>query len=88
VAAEIYSVKSLADELLRVARAYLTHFDPGSPLDVSVIRLEISGPALTVIFAQTGLAPPTLTVTMQEITDATPLVPHTEDEKRRWRNRG
>lgn len=70
------TARELAEAIRELAHGFLLTLDPGAPADVSTVRLELAGPHLSVIYAQTGAAPPTLQVSLSGITNATPLAEH------------
>lgn len=80
------TARELADAIRELAHGFLRTLDPGAPDDVSTVRLELAGPHLSVIYAQTGAAPPTLQVSLSGITNATPLAEH--DPVAQERSRG
>lgn len=70
------TARELATAIHELAREFLRTLDPGAPTEVSTVRLELSGPSLTLTYSQTGDTPPMLHVQMSGITNAPPLAAH------------
>lgn len=85
------TARELADALQDLARSFMLSLDPGVKADLSSVRLDLTGPNLSMTYAQTGSEPPMLQLSLTGITNAAPLVSHEpakwaeESEKRGWR---
>lgn len=62
----IHSVGALRDELAHVIRRYVRHLDWNAPSELTTVRIEASGPGLTVTYAEHATEPPRLMVSIGE----------------------
>jgi hypothetical protein len=60
--AEINSAKDLREALAVLIRDYVKHLDFDAPTEVQTVRVEASGPGLTVIYSELNEGPPQLSV--------------------------
>ena len=72
---EKMSVKDFADDLGALIRKYLLTFDPAAPTELQMIRLQVSGANLGLIYAEQGGQPPELTITMSRMERNSDLAP-------------
>ncbi len=63
---KIHSAAQLRDELAAIIRRYVQHLDWDAPTELTVVRIEASGPGLSIIYAETHNDPPRLQVSIGE----------------------
>ena len=64
----ISSAGELRDELAALIRRYVKHLDWNAPDELTTVRIEASGPGLTVIYAEHATDPPRLQVSIGDWT--------------------
>ena len=74
-APERMSVQDFAHDLGELIRRYLLTFDPAAPTELQLIRLQVSGANLGLIYAEQGGQPPELTITMSRLERNSDLAP-------------
>jgi len=60
----ITSAGQLRDELAALIRRYVKHLDWDAPTDLTTVRIEATGPGLSVIYSETVGDPPRLQVSI------------------------
>lgn len=60
----IDSAAGLRDELAAVIRRYVKHLDFEAPTELTTVRIEATGPGLTVTYAEHATDPPKLMVSI------------------------
>lgn len=72
---ERMSVETFAHDLGELIRSYLLTFDPAAPTELQLIRLQVSGANLGLIYAEQGGQPPELSITMSRLERNSDLQP-------------
>jgi hypothetical protein len=83
VTATINSAADLRTQLAALIRRYVTHLDADAKTELTTVRVEATGPNMTLIYAEHSTNAPTLTVTLNELGPAPAQPP--DDEKKGWR---
>jgi hypothetical protein len=60
----INSASDLRDELAAIIRRYVQHLDFEAPTELTTVRIEATGPGLTVSYAEHATEPPRLMVSI------------------------
>lgn len=71
------SVQTFAHELGDLIRRYLLTFDPAAPTNLQMIRLQVNGENLGLVYAEQGGQPPELSITMSRLNRPSDLEPIT-----------
>lgn len=77
----IKSAADLRDELAAIIRRYVQHLDFDAPTDLTTVRIEATGPGLSVIYAEHATEAPTLHVSINDFAGSPPP-PDVEGERR------
>ncbi len=67
---KITSAGQLREELASLIRRYVQHLDWDAPTELTVVRIEASGPGLGLVYAETHNAPPRLQVSSGDWTSS------------------
>jgi hypothetical protein len=78
----IHSAADLRTQLAALIRRYVSHLDADAKTELTTVRVEATGPNMTLIYAEHSTNAPTLTVTLNELGDAPAQPP--DDAKRAW----
>ena len=60
----VHSAAQLRDELAALIQRYVKHLDWDAPTELTVVRIEASGPGLSIIYSETVGDPPRLQVSI------------------------
>jgi hypothetical protein len=90
---ERMSLQTFANDLGTLIRRYLLTFDPAAPTKLQLIRLQVSGENLGLIYAEQGGQPPSLSVSLSQLerpSDLDPIEypmvdPTADDPRKGWR---
>jgi hypothetical protein len=78
----INSAQAFRAELADVVRRYVSHLELDAPTELTTVRVEATGPAISIVYAEHGTEPPRLNISINELAR-----PSEEEQQGRGRHR-